>query len=73
MVDFEYGTEVIAEGLSRAIMIVQVVRPDSIVCSYKVGDDLHTVELNPKSLRLATADDKPQSALLMPSRYRNGA
>ncbi|MCF5765968.1 hypothetical protein K3H47_18740 [Aeromonas veronii] len=66
MVGFEYGAEVVmvAEGLFRTIMTVQVVRADSVVCSYKMGDVLYTVELNPASLRLATEDDRPSSPML---------
>ncbi|HHQ4660959.1 TPA: hypothetical protein ACSPZY_001376 [Aeromonas veronii] len=66
MVGFEYGAEVVmvAEGLFRTIMTVQVVRADSVVCSYKMGDVLYTVELNPASLRLATEDDRPSPPMI---------
>lgn len=70
MVDFEYGAEVIAEGLFGDIMTVQVVRADSVVCSYKLNDMFHTVELNPACLRPATAADRPQPMLFRPSRHR---
>ena len=55
MVDFECGAEVMAEGLFEAPMMVQVVRADSVVCSYKLHGVFHTVELNPACLRPATA------------------
>ena len=72
MVDFECGAEVIAEGLSQQIMVVESVGTDSVVCSYSVGDDRHTVELKPCSLRLATKADSYRGPMLfMPSRYRS--
>lgn len=72
MVDFECGAEVIAEGLSPQIMVVESVGTDSVVCSYSVGDDRHTVELKPCSLRLATKADSYRGPMLfMPSRYRS--
>ena len=72
MVDFECGAEVIAEGLSQQIMVVESVSTDSVVCSYSVGDDRHTVELKPCSLRLAAKADSYQGPMLfMPSRHRS--
>lgn len=70
MSEFMYGTKVVAEKLSNIVLTVEVVRSDSIVCSYCDEDRPQTVELSPESLRLATAEDGPHAALFMSVRQR---